>query len=441
MSSDIYYEQTILRSRLLDIYSKIPKTGLYDVNLDPRKQVTIFLRYLRFLHKQLYNGPRNTELRRLTELAKNAKIDRTDDYVKLYALLDLNPDEVTFDVVLKRYQEKSNSKNAGKKYSTMCRMLDTIEHNQMTTEKLEKIKTELEKKYPPEEVNNKLIEIVDESEMQTMQIKKSIDKMKSDLHTDENYQHWKDVIGCWYRLGYSELEKSYRDLDKGSGEHRSNNGLNLVDTCESYVIETVAGRCNIKKEDLKVIREIYTYGLKDPTAPQKMKYASGEIDMILLDCSKGEIVAVVEVKAGIYDIPYAIEQINRTQKFFNDIQNLSDKLGRIIPLSYYLRTKSETKITTNIRCSSDMIYLVVTTLPIHTPSTGASFSDVQLMSKLLYDKYDSFIRSIIDKDTELTDNEIQRVYMIMADIRSKLKYNISPEEAVTLLGKNLLIIP
>lgn len=139
--------QVQLKNTLSTLYRTLPRTGLYDSTLDIQQQVIIFLKYIKFLKRQLYIGPRSTELRRLSGLVEQVRIHSKDECDKLFKLmmLDHNDPRIDFVHIMNTYEKESDIKNAGDNYKQYLKAQSRAINDPYTPDKIKQIKEKLEK--------------------------------------------------------------------------------------------------------------------------------------------------------------------------------------------------------------------------------------------------------------------------------------------------------
>lgn len=151
-----------------------------------------------------------------------------------------------------------------------------------------------------------------------------------------------------------------------------------------------------------------------------------------------QIVACVEVKSGIYDIANAMNQLAKIKLTVTDHETKTKFLSKgFDPID----------ITT---CDGDdILFLVVTTIPQHIPVTGTSYSDLQIISQVLFDRSDRWLNELVDllDFNNLNDNlkiltscVIHKVFDLMIILRTKMNSQIDPETAASMLGDDLIIV-
>lgn len=169
---------------------------------------------------------------------------------------------------------------------------------------------------------------------------------------------------------------------------------------------------NISLKDLNLVKNVVI----------SFKKTSAEIDIAVINTITDTIIGFVEAKSGIYDIPYGIDQL--------------DKISKIIKANPKILKKN---IHPFVR------FVVATIIPPHNPVTGASYSDVQLISSVLFSKTDTRLKNIIqaiesDPTFELRNNIVDNVYEILLNLRKDMVTHIDPLTAIKTLGKNLIVI-
>ena len=408
---DILISQPYLKEKLLNLYAELPRTGLYDTDKDINTQVNIFITYLRFLKKQLYDGPRYSKLREI-QLQLNTIINKnpvkSNKLFKLMKLSELDIFYPDFPILMTSYITLSDEKNAGKNYDKYMKAFDRSISDPYTNEKINEIRKKLMKVYDEKKTEEKIQEILSNYKHIQKEQENIALYYHNILKTDIIYLEWIEIINLWKELEFDKLMQSYIELDKNIGIQRKSNGDNLETICIDILLQNISHRSKIPIGELNILRNIKV---------RKSKNIIGEIDIIVY--SIDTIVACVEVKSGIYDIGYAINQLKRIKD--SPVHEIMNK-----------------------KISSDTMYLIVTTIPNHKPVTGACYSDIQNISKILFNRSDSskWINTIIENNNinDMNYSDIYRIYLIITDIRSKMESLIDPIEAVKELGSDLIII-
>ncbi|VBB18792.1 hypothetical protein YASMINEVIRUS_1324 [Yasminevirus sp. GU-2018] len=412
--------------KLKRLYSLTPETGLYSEHLDKPAQAMIFLKYLKFLRQRLYEGPRSTELRRLTKIMRETCCEKPDETRWLFNALNVqyDDDNVQFNDLMDSYVVESDAKKAGPLYKEYSKHLAISQKDPHDAEKLDEIRSGLAKKYPAEEVAKKLRDVVNSTTALRERAKHRSIEIYELLQKDRTYLSWKKLIDTWESIGFLDLANAYHKLDSETGALRSANGVSLEDECIETLLTYFAELHKVTPDKLSIVRNTIIRGSKW----LKTKEMVGEIDVIVINTVTDSIVGLVEVKSGIYDIPQAVEQL--------------EKIMAIIAVDPSVLSK---------KVNDDVRSLVVTTIPPHNPVTGASFSDVQLISSVLFSKTDTRLRTIVNsyygKETENTDKVIdldgetvEILTQFLTELREKMVSHISPLSAIERLGQNLIIV-
>lgn len=400
--------------KLIHLYSLTPETGLYSINNDKITQVKIFLRYVQFLKKCLYNSPRLIELRKLTQIMQNIQITNPTESQWLFEYLNVsyNDKQIRFDDLLKSYDTKSSVNNAGKLYTKYLKSKQIIEKCPYDSNKIKKIRIGLTKKYSESEVSSRLATILESTKIQRDEFKKENTRLFNMLQQDSTYISWNKMNNLWFNLGFSDLASSFHKLDTDNGAIRSTHGNSLEFASIDTVLQFFSENYNISQNDLHIVKNV--------VIKASPKETIGEIDMIVINNLTNTIIGFVEVKSGIYDIPYAIEQLEKIVQCLKTNPNIIKiKLDELIRM------------------------VVVTSIPPHNPITGASYSDVQLISSALFSKTDVRLKNIInaiENNIDLNANQIDNVYEILSNLRQNMMTHIDPLTAINSLGKNLLTV-
>lgn len=413
---------------LLRLYRSVPRTGLYDSQMKDEEQVLLFLRYLKFLKQQLRDGPRNTELRRLTECAEQIRQHFKNETEHLFDLLDYKIDQnkgIDFVELMETYQRAIEVKNAGVTYKKYIKAQNQSTNESLSSEKLKEIKTALEQKYP-NDVDSKIEHILWTHRERQNQALNTIQICEDILLSDPMYQRWIRIQKLWKELGFKDLVASYHTLDTETGTVRSSHGNNLEFLCTERILQVVSQRTAIPVQELTIVRNVLI---------KYKKVISCEIDIIIVH--EGVIVACVEVKCGIYDVSNAIQQLAIIKQ---KLVHTDSKMRLIAKNSNDQDLLDRLKKDFN-NFMNNAHYLVVTTIPQHMPVTGTSFSDLQLISESLFNKTDRWLSNIVDTfdDVILSEDLIVRISTLIESIRQRMNNHIDPSLAIRMLGDDLII--
>jgi hypothetical protein len=422
-----------LKLELIAKYSSLPRTGLYDISLSPSEQCSIFLNYVKYLNQQLYDGPRNIETRRLTELAKEIAFKFPCETERLCELLNISFKNIDFSIMIDRYKQESLVENAGENYKEYMRYYNKANRNPYTVDMIYKIRINLMKKFDHKKVNKKIDTIL--SEHQASQVKNSAlaDKFKLLMQTDPKYIKWNEIQTLWCHLGFDKLLDIFHDVITMLKQRKRNNGSTLETSCVNKIVEIVSERTHIDSKELTVLRNVY-YTLNQSHMSRGYVKCSktqlGEIDIMITH--KNNIIALIEVKSGIYDIPYAISQIEKLKLYINN----TDVIFNV----------DRNKVSVQVSESILPIYLVVTGSSYKLDSvsskilmTGASFSDVHLITDAFFNDPENTLINIIEKES-YGQEDIVKVNEIINNIRTKMKCKIDLQEAIRILSDNLIVI-
>lgn len=401
-----------LKSQLISRYRELPSTGLYDIYLPYEEQCMMFLKYVQYLKDKLYDGPRNIELRRLTEIVKHTYESRQKETLRLYELLNIDHENIDFEPLLEASETASDVKYAGENYRQYIKYYRKAISDPYDDQMIQKIKTNLLKKYSLLETDKRIEEILESHKKMQADSLIISEQFKEIMQSDPKYLKWSEIQTLLQSLGFDVLSKLYKDLDMTIGCIRRENGISLETVCIDKILTIISERTHIDISDLNVIRNI------------KLKISKtliGEIDIIITH--KNKIIACIEVKSGIYDIPYAIMQINKIKSYIHNIN-----------ISFVVDYKE-----TIFSISDDPIYLVITTISPHKPITGASYSDVQLICNALFKDPDKKLLEFLRKKTH-TQTDMIAIYNIIHNIRKQMDCHIDVYEAISILGDDLIVI-
>lgn len=431
------------KNSLLQLYQLSPQTGLYNEDLSKETQVKQFVTYAKFLYKKLYDGPRATHLRNLSKQVTFTaqdnvkKFNRLCELIKYTKYTENSENDIVFIDLLNRFTEFSDMKNAGTAYNKYIKLKKTAEKT-IDNKKMQSIVDDL-KKFSDNEAEQIKAKIIDNERTKKTHFKLLADEALSEAENDKQFQEWTEAIELWADLKFNDLEKSYHDLDKETGILRCKNGLTLEAECTDVVRKYFSIVPNIT-----IKRNVFISTTDSKT--NKKIVSKSELDLIVINVDSNEIIGIVEVKSGVYDIGRAIDQLTAIKKFisndhifvdFSDVHqefllkslDFSNVHQEILPKSVDFTNKY---FTSNIK------YLVITTIPQHSPVTGASHSDVQLVSSVLYN--DKWFKSLVKSDSHIDTEQIDKIFNIIEDLRSRMVCKIDPVKAVELLGDSLLII-
>lgn len=429
--------QTKLKNTLVNLYESLPRTGLYDSKEDIRNQVVIFLKYVKFLKNQLYEGPRNICLRRLSKMVDQIRTESKLESDKLFGLMNIDTFPVDFVHLMETYEKESDIQNAGNTYKQYLKALTKSTTNPYTPEKLKWIEKNLQKKYI--DTQPMVVKIMDAHAKLQTENALLAQRYEDMLKTDPSYQRWDTIRSLWTTLGFADLAKMYHDLDTDTGNIRSRHGNSLEYLCTDMILCVVAGRCHIPVSELKVIRNILI---------KQSKSMIGEIDIIVVHGD--QIVACIEVKSGIYDISNAMEQLANIKLI---VQHPESKTKFLVQDGTLIDTLTDTPQSANIlknkTLKDDALFLVVTTIPQHKPVTGVSFSDLQIISQVLFDKSDRWLYNLVDsldidvisdRPDTLDQGIVDKIYHLLSSLRTKMHSQVDAMTAMNILGDNLIIV-
>lgn len=406
------------KDTLLQLYQLSPQTGLYSEDLSKEAQVKQFVTYAKFLYKKLYDGPRATHLRNLSKqvtltaqdnIKKFSRLCELIKYTKYTKYTEISENDIVFIDLLNRFTEFSDMKNAGTAYNKYIKLKKTAEKT-IDNKKMQSIVNDL-KKFSDNEAEQIKAKIIDNERTKKTHFKLLADEALSEAENDRQFQEWSEAIELWSALKFNDLEKSYHDLDRETGMLRCKNGLTLEAECTDMVYKYFSTVPNI------TIKRNVFISTTDSKTNKKIVNKS-ELDLIVINVDSNEIIGIVEVKSGVYDIGRAIDQLTAIKKFISNDHIFVDFSNK-----YF---------TSNIK------YLVITTIPQHSPVTGASHSDVQLVSSVLYN--DKWFKSLVKSDSHIDTEQIDKIFNIIEDLRSRMVCKIDPVKAIELLGDSLLII-
>lgn len=410
------------KEELLARYSSLPRTGLYDISLPPAEQCAIFLNYAKYLKEQMYNAPRNTEIRRLNEIVKQICERSPIATTRLFELLEIDNLTRDFDIIMSAFKRASDEKNAGDKYKKYMIYYKKSLANPYTDDLINTIKNNLQKKYDQSKADKKLQEILLIHKNYQAECLASADKYKILMETDPQYLKWNEIQTLWISLDFNNLLKMFYDVTMMIKHRKHYNGVMLETICIDKILSVISERTHIETKDLTVLRNVKF---------QSSKLLLGEIDIVVLHENK--IIACIESKSGIYDIPHAIEQIEK----------MKTHIHKPSILFYTPNSCKDVKLSV----SDSPIYLVVTSLKTNLADfkctsklkTGASYADVQLISDVIFNNKNKMLTTIIEKES-YDEADVTIVNDILNNLRKHMRCRIDVFDAIKILSHDLIVI-
>jgi hypothetical protein len=415
-----------LKLQLIARYKELPPTGLYEIYLPYQEQCTIFLNYVRYLKEKLCDGPRHIELQRLTKIVEQTHESREKETMRLFELMKIDQTNIDFANILGESEKATDVKYAGKNYRQYIKYYQKATSNPYDDDMIQKIKNNLLKKYTSLETEDKIQEILDTHKKMQADSLAISEHFKDLMQSDPEYLKWSEKQTLLQSLGFDILTKLYKELDMKIGHIRRNNGISLETLCIEKVLSVISKRTLIDMSELEIKKNI-----KFKTS----KTMIGEVDIMIMH--KDKAIAFIEVKSGIYDIPYAIMQIEKIKTHIHTLAYAYESVkyeSDTQSIRFFVDHKE-----TIFNISDNPIYLVVTTISPHKPVTGASYADVQLIADVLFRDPEKKLSDILKKSSH-TETDILSTYQIIHNIRKNMDCHIDVYEAMKILADDLIII-
>jgi hypothetical protein len=395
--------QKLLKEKLYHLVSKYPQSGLYEKNYTQLERTQMFISYVHYLHNELNkknDSPKFLKIIREFEICTEKS--QYDGVWLCDTLLGKQYDHSANHLnkyryvknLIKQFEQQTSVDKAG---STYCRYSSIVNNKNITDKKnsiidekkLYKIRLDLEKKHDESTVNNKMINIIAKRQNQVDKIQflekyctkeKTLEKLRHDLISDQKYQYWYKLKTIWIKYGFDKIQDCVNNHIIENIEKNKKNGSNFEIVAGSKIKYILNEKYNISIDNIDVLTNvILTFNNK----------CVGEIDLLSLNKTTNEVLAIIEVKCNIHDISYANKQLIKIFDFIGYNRDRPqyvnyDTIKKIISIN----SKKNNSYTYDsyhqiLKITPFTEPLIFTTIPNKSDNTGLSLENIRAISDLI----------------------------------------------------------